>query len=113
MTKARGGSEGEASPDCRDDETNSVVVELLEVVFPPAAVERGVTEGVASAVVDLDVNIVTVDAVVGLTIMKLSDSVGVALADCRVRESDSDVTVVELGSVTEERGVAEGVASDG
>ena len=108
MTKARGGEEDVASPDCRDGETNSVVAELLEVVFSAAA-ERGV----ASGVVDLDVNVVAVDTVVGLTIMKLSDSVGVASADCRVRESDSDVTVVELGSVTEERGVAEGVASDG
>ena len=109
MTKARGGSEGVASPDCQDGETDSDVAEVLEVVFPAAA-ERGVTEGVASAVVALD--IVEVDAVVGLTIMKLSDSVDTASADCRVREPDSDITVVELGSVTEERGVAEGVASD-
>ena len=101
-----------ASPDCRDGETDSDVAELLEVVFPPATAERGVTEGVASAVVDLDVDVVVVDAVVGLTIMKLSDSVGTASADRRVREPDSDITAVELGSVTEERGVAEGVASD-
>lgn len=80
--------------------------------------ERRGAEGVASTDTDPEVDVADEDAMVGLTITKVSESVGVASADRRAGESDSDVTevgrvVVVLDSATEERGVEEGVASAG
>ena len=99
-----------ASADCREVEPDSDVAEAE--VFS-AVMERGGAEGVASADRDPEAD---EDVMVGLTITKVSESVGVASADRRAGESDSDVTevgrvVVVLDSAIEERGVVGGVAS--
>ena len=93
-----------ASADCREVEPDSDVAEVME---------GGGAEGVASANIDPEAD---EDVMVGLTITKVSESVGVVSADGRAGESDSDVTevgrvVVVLDSATEERGVVGGVAS--
>ena len=112
MTNALGGAVGVASVDCWDGELDS---DVAEVEVFSAMMERGGAEDVASA--DVHVAVVHVDTVVGLIITKESDSVGVASADWRVGETDSDVaevdTVVVFDSATEERGVAEMGASAG
>ena len=93
-----------ASADCQEVEPDSDVAEVME---------GGGAEGVASADIDPEAE---EDVMMGLIIINVSESVGVASADRRARESDSDVTevgrvVVVLDSATEERGVVGGVAS--